>query len=227
MPGWLRVVPARRRVDLTDFGTTAGGMWCLAGCRNHYSKYAPGWHVAPRTNQHNAIEPALAEAVRLAGAPLIDLTPREADSSVTPLVTIVSDNGITYRRQRTMITVRGAAAAIDTATGPESPITPARAVRLLTPIRRHIEPGMDRLPGQGNPRTSHMGVATCRLPIAANGVSNAFLRVGEADMRHLPSSSAPEYLHRHWQPLPDMSRRDGIREWQDPRQRSVRQGHRR
>lgn len=60
------------QLDFTEFETTAGGTWRLAGCRDHWSKYELGWHVSPTANQHDAIaaiELAMAEAQRLAGAP--------------------------------------------------------------------------------------------------------------------------------------------------------------
>lgn len=47
-----------------------------------------------------AVEAALAEAERLAGAPLIDLAPRDEDGHVQPLVTLVTDNGGPFRSFR-------------------------------------------------------------------------------------------------------------------------------
>jgi transposase InsO family protein len=91
------------QVDFTEFETSTGGTWRLAGCRDYWSKYELGWHVSPTANQHDAIatvEAALTEAARLAGAPLIDLAPRDADGTVQPLVTIVTDNGGPFRAFR-------------------------------------------------------------------------------------------------------------------------------
>ncbi|MED7948776.1 hypothetical protein PUR56_08170, partial [Streptomyces sp. BE303] len=62
-----------------------------------------GWHVAPTANQHDAIaaiELALAEAERLAGAQLVDLARRATDGTVMPLVTFVTDKGGTFRSFR-------------------------------------------------------------------------------------------------------------------------------
>ncbi|MFD5922908.1 hypothetical protein ACFVYP_40325 [Kitasatospora sp. NPDC058201] len=59
------------QLDFSEFETTGGGTWRLAGCRDYWSKCELGWHVAPTANQHDAIaaiELALAEAERLAGA---------------------------------------------------------------------------------------------------------------------------------------------------------------
>ena len=91
------------QLDFTELETTSGGTWRLAGCRDYWSKYEFGWHVSPTANQHDAIaavEAALTEATRLAGAPLLDLAPRDADGNVVPLVTIVTDNGGPFRSFR-------------------------------------------------------------------------------------------------------------------------------
>src|SRR3954471_16618159 len=77
--------------------------WRLAGCRDYWSKYELGWHVAPTANQHDAIaaiELALAEAERLAGRPLVDLAERDEQGNVVPRVTIVTDNGGPFRSFR-------------------------------------------------------------------------------------------------------------------------------
>jgi putative transposase len=91
------------QLDFSDFETTTGGTWRLAGCRDYWSKYELGWHVAPTANQHDAIaavELALTEAERLAGRPLIDLAERDAEGNVVPLVTVVTDNGGPFRSFR-------------------------------------------------------------------------------------------------------------------------------
>jgi putative transposase len=91
------------QLDFTDFETSTGGTWRLAGCRDHWSKYELGWHVSPTANQHDAIaaiELALAEAARLAGQPLVDLAPRDVEGNIEPLVTIVTDNGGPFRSFR-------------------------------------------------------------------------------------------------------------------------------
>ena len=89
------------QLDFSEFETTTGGTWRLAGCRDYWSKYELGWHVSPTANQHDAItaiELALTEAARLAGRPLADSAPRDPESGeVTPLVTIVTDNGGPFR----------------------------------------------------------------------------------------------------------------------------------
>jgi transposase InsO family protein len=91
------------QLDFSEFETTAGGTWRLAGCRDYWSKYELGWHVSPTANQHDAItaiELALDEAARLAGAPLLELAARDADGQVLPMVTVVTDNGGPFRSFR-------------------------------------------------------------------------------------------------------------------------------
>ncbi len=75
------------QLDFSEFETTGGGTWRLAGCRDYWSKYELGWHISPTANQHDAItaiELALAEAERLAGARLAALAPRDADGTSSP-----------------------------------------------------------------------------------------------------------------------------------------------
>ncbi len=91
------------QLDFTEVETTTCGTWRLAGCRDYWSKYELGWHVSPTANQHDAVaavELALAEAERLAGRPMHELTARDADGAVQPLITIVTDNGGPFRSFR-------------------------------------------------------------------------------------------------------------------------------
>jgi putative transposase len=91
------------QLDFSEFETISGGTWRLAGCRDYWSKYELGWHIAPTANQHDAIaaiELALAEAARLADRPLIDLAEHDEHGRVVPLVTIVTDNGGPFRSFR-------------------------------------------------------------------------------------------------------------------------------
>jgi putative transposase len=92
------------QLDFSEFETTSGGTWRLAGCRDYWSKYEFGWHISLTGNQHDAIaavEVALTEAQRLAGVPLRDLAPADpVTGEVTPLVTIVTDNGGPFRSFR-------------------------------------------------------------------------------------------------------------------------------
>ncbi|MFF0110718.1 transposase [Streptomyces hirsutus] len=91
------------QLDFSAFETTGGGTWRLAGCRDYWSKYELGRHVAPTANQHDAItaiETALRQAELMAGRPLSDLAPRDAEGQVQPLVTVVTDNGGPFRSFR-------------------------------------------------------------------------------------------------------------------------------
>jgi putative transposase len=89
-------------LDFTEFETTSGGTWRLAGCRD--TGPSTSWAgTSPTANQHDAIcavELALAEAEQLAGMRLVDLAPPDADGSVLPLITIVTDNGGPFRSLR-------------------------------------------------------------------------------------------------------------------------------
>src|SRR5690606_888174 len=61
--------------DFSEFETTSGGTWRLAGCRDYWSKYEHRFHVSPTANQHDAIdaiELALADYQALFGHPLVD-----------------------------------------------------------------------------------------------------------------------------------------------------------
>ncbi|MFE2350029.1 hypothetical protein [Kitasatospora cineracea] len=91
------------QLDFSEFGTTGGGTRQPAGCRDHWSTYELGRHVAPTANQHDAIAAiglALAEAERLTGSRPVDPAPRDPDGAIKPLVTIVTDNGGRFRSFR-------------------------------------------------------------------------------------------------------------------------------
>ena len=44
------------QLDFSEFETTTGGTWRLAGCRDYRSKYEHPFHVSPTANQHDAID---------------------------------------------------------------------------------------------------------------------------------------------------------------------------
>jgi transposase InsO family protein len=91
------------QLDFSEFETTTGGTWRIAGCRDYWSKYEHPWHVSPTANQHDAIaaiEAALADYEAMFGRPLIDTCSRDADGNVIPAVTIVTDNGGPFRAFR-------------------------------------------------------------------------------------------------------------------------------
>ncbi|MGH9251768.1 MAG: integrase core domain-containing protein, partial [Acidimicrobiales bacterium] len=92
------------QLDFSEFETTTGGTWRLAGCRDYFSKYEHPFHLSPTANQHDAIaavELALADFETMFGHPLADLCPLdEATGEVGPVVTIVTDNGGPFRSFR-------------------------------------------------------------------------------------------------------------------------------
>lgn len=91
------------QLDFSEFETTSGGTWRIAGCRDYWSKYEHRFHISPTANQHDAIaavELALAEAAELGGRPLRDLAQVDQQGNVQPVVTIVTDNGGPFRSFR-------------------------------------------------------------------------------------------------------------------------------
>ncbi|MEL4506394.1 IS3 family transposase [Luteococcus sp. H91] len=89
--------------DFSEYETTGGGTWRVAGVADYYSKYEFGWHWSPTANQHDAIagvELALAEAeAMLDGIKLIDHLTDPATGEIVP-ITLVTDNGGPFRAFR-------------------------------------------------------------------------------------------------------------------------------
>ena len=89
------------QLDVSEFETTSGGTWQLAGCRDYYSKLEYPFHLSPTANKHDAIaavEMALAGYEALFGHPLRDLCPVDPETGeLLPVVTIVTDNGGPFR----------------------------------------------------------------------------------------------------------------------------------
>lgn len=92
------------QLDFSEFETTSGGTWRLAGCRDYWSKYEHPFHVSPTANQHDAIdaiELALADYQALFGHPMVeDCTVDPDTGELLPVVTIVTDNGGPFRSFR-------------------------------------------------------------------------------------------------------------------------------
>lgn len=92
------------QLDFSEFETTTGGTWRLAGCRDYWSKYEHPFHVLPTANQHDAVEAielALADYEVMFGHPLSDQCPLDVETGeVLPVVTIVTDNGGPFRSFR-------------------------------------------------------------------------------------------------------------------------------
>jgi transposase InsO family protein len=89
------------QLDFSEYETTTGGTWRIAGCRDYWSKYEFDAHVSPTANKHDAVEAvqkALDETEQLLGHPLIDDAPVDTDTGeIEPVVTIVTDNGGPFR----------------------------------------------------------------------------------------------------------------------------------
>jgi len=89
------------QLDFSEFETTTGGTWRLAGCRDYFSKFEYPFHLSPTANKHDAVEAvelALAEYERLYGHPLVDTCPVDPKTGeLLPVLTIVTDNGGPFR----------------------------------------------------------------------------------------------------------------------------------
>lgn len=92
------------QLDFSEFETTGGGTWRLAGCRDYWSKYEHPFHVSPTGNQHDvidAIELALADYEAMFGHPMASDCPVDPDTGeLLPVVTVVTDNGGSFRSFR-------------------------------------------------------------------------------------------------------------------------------
>src|SRR5450830_1147289 len=44
------------QLDFSEFETTSGGTWRIAGCRDYWSKYEHRFHLSPTANQHDACQ---------------------------------------------------------------------------------------------------------------------------------------------------------------------------
>jgi len=96
--------PARcnevRQLDFSEYETTAGGIWRLAGITDYFSKYEHGWHISPTCTGSDAIaavQIAIAEAERLGGAPLVRLLPARPDTGDPVRIKLVTDNGGAFK----------------------------------------------------------------------------------------------------------------------------------
>lgn len=88
------------QLDFSDYETTSGGIWRLAGVCDYYSKYEYGWHIAPGCTGADAIAAvrlAIAEAERLAGVPLAEQLPINPDTGQPEPITLVTDNGAAFK----------------------------------------------------------------------------------------------------------------------------------
>lgn len=89
------------QLDFSEYETTTGGIWRLAGCCDYYSKYEYGWHIAPTCTGTDAIEAvkiAIAEAENLAGGiPLLGQLPVDPETGKPRRIKLVTDNGGAFK----------------------------------------------------------------------------------------------------------------------------------
>jgi putative transposase len=87
------------QLDFSEYETTAGGIWRLAGVCDYFSKYEYGWHIAPSCAGGDAIAAvklAIVEAERLDGRPLAEQL-RDPGSGKIRRIKLVTDNGGAFK----------------------------------------------------------------------------------------------------------------------------------
>ena len=87
------------QLDFTEFETSMGGTWRIAGIADYWSKLEFGWQVGPTQNHHDAIaavQVALDETERLLGRSLLETITVEETGELRP-VAIVTDNGPCFK----------------------------------------------------------------------------------------------------------------------------------
>jgi transposase InsO family protein len=88
------------QLDFSEYETTSGGVWRLAGVTDYFTKYEHGWHIAPTCTGADAIaavQIAIAEAERLAGRPLREALPTDPDTGQIRRIKLVTDNGAAFK----------------------------------------------------------------------------------------------------------------------------------
>lgn len=87
------------QLDFSEFETTAGGTWRIAGVADYWAKYEFGWHIATTCAAGDAIaavQVAIAEAETLTGRPLVKALRRDEDNQPIP-INLVTDNGPAFK----------------------------------------------------------------------------------------------------------------------------------
>lgn len=88
------------QLDFSEYETTTGGIWRLAGVTDYFTKYEHGWHIAPTCTGADAMEAvriAIAEAERLGGQPLSSLLPVNPETGEIRRIKLVTDNGGAFK----------------------------------------------------------------------------------------------------------------------------------
>lgn len=91
------------QLDFSEFETTTGGIWRIAGRADYYSKYELGWHLSTTCNALDselAVRIAIAEAERLADG--IALSEQLTDPTTGKIrrIKLVTDNGAAFKGAR-------------------------------------------------------------------------------------------------------------------------------
>jgi len=87
------------QLDFSEYETTSGGTWRLAGVTDYFTKYEHGWHIAPTctgTDAIAAVQIAIGEAERLAGRPLAEALADPATGEFRR-IKLVTDNGAAFK----------------------------------------------------------------------------------------------------------------------------------
>ncbi|WP_236793381.1 transposase family protein [Amycolatopsis sp. GM8] len=84
------------QVDFSEFETTTGGVWRIAGCADYYAKYELGWHLSTTCNVLDAelaVRIAITEAERLAGGTALSEPLTDPTTGKIRRIKLVTDNG--------------------------------------------------------------------------------------------------------------------------------------
>lgn len=87
------------QLDFSEYETTSGGIWRLAGVTDYFTKVEHGWHIAPTCTGADAIEAvkrAIAEAEHFAGCPLAEAL-ADPDTGEIRRIKLVTDNGGAFK----------------------------------------------------------------------------------------------------------------------------------
>jgi putative transposase len=87
------------QLDFTEYETTGGGTWRIAGCADYWAKIELGWHISMTQNHRDAIsaiEVAKTEAEMLLGRSLLEELTDQLSGEVIPIA-VVTDNGPAFK----------------------------------------------------------------------------------------------------------------------------------
>lgn len=87
------------QLDVSEYETSTGGIWRLAGCADYFCTDEHGWHISPTCTAVDAIaavQLAIAEAEQLAGRPLAEAIADPATGEIHR-IKLVTDNGGAFK----------------------------------------------------------------------------------------------------------------------------------